>query len=74
MNSTFITCPVLVFHTGRGKLGPEEISREWIDQNIQAGDVEYAVINESGHWPWHEQQPWFLSRLEPFLARTAEAK
>jgi pimeloyl-ACP methyl ester carboxylesterase len=67
----FIKCPVLVFHTGRGKLGPEDISREWIDANVQATDVEYAVIKESGHWPWHEQTKWFLSRLEPFLARAA---
>ena len=67
----FITCPVLVFHTGRGKLGPEDISREWIDANVQAADVEYAVIKESGHWPWHEKPKWFLSRIEPFLARAA---
>jgi pimeloyl-ACP methyl ester carboxylesterase len=65
----FITCPVLVIHTGRGKIGPEDISRKWIDQKIQASDVEYAVIKESGHWPWHEHPAWVLSRLEPFLAR-----
>jgi pimeloyl-ACP methyl ester carboxylesterase len=70
----FIACPVLVFHTGRGKLGPEDISREWIAENIQATDVEYAVIKESSHWPWHEQQAWFLSRLEPFLARAAGSR
>ncbi|MBI4025356.1 MAG: alpha/beta hydrolase [Verrucomicrobia bacterium] len=67
----FITCPVMVFHTGRGKLGPEDISPEWIKQNIQADDVEYVVIKECGHWPWLEQPEWFLSRLEPFLARAA---
>jgi pimeloyl-ACP methyl ester carboxylesterase len=67
----FIKCPVLVIHTGRGKLGPEDISHEWIDANIQATDVEYAVIKESSHWPWHEQPKWFLSRVETFLARAA---
>ncbi|MBI3973004.1 MAG: alpha/beta hydrolase [Chloroflexi bacterium] len=68
----FITCPTLVFHTGRGKLGPEDVSQEWIDQNIQAQDVEYVVIRETSHWSWLEQPQWFLGVLEPFLARTAD--
>ena len=67
----FIACPVQVFHTGRGKLGPEDISPEWIEQNIQARDVDYVVIREVSHWPWIEQPELFLSHLEPFLARTA---
>jgi pimeloyl-ACP methyl ester carboxylesterase len=67
----FITCPTLVFHTGRGKLGPEDVSRRWIEENIQATDVEYVVMREASHWPWLEQGEWFLSRLGPFLARTA---
>ncbi|MGI8423628.1 MAG: alpha/beta fold hydrolase [Chloroflexota bacterium] len=66
----FIARPLLVFHTGRGKLGPEDVSLEWITNNIRAADVEYVVIRESSHWPWHELPEWFLSRLEPFLART----
>jgi pimeloyl-ACP methyl ester carboxylesterase len=69
----FITCPLLVFHTGRGKLGPEDVSQEWIDQHIHAADVEYVVLRETSHWPWHELPEWFLSRLEPFLARTGAA-
>jgi pimeloyl-ACP methyl ester carboxylesterase len=66
----FITCPLLVFHTGRGKLGPEDVSRDWIARNIRAADVEYVVRREVSHWPWVELPEWFLSRLEPFLART----
>jgi pimeloyl-ACP methyl ester carboxylesterase len=65
----FITCPVQIFHTGRGKLGPEDLTPAWIDQNIQARDVEYIVIRETSHWPWLEDPAGFLSRLEPFLAR-----
>ena len=67
----FITCPVQVFHTGRGKLGPEDISPEWIEQNIQARDVDYVVIRETSHWPWLEDRDAFLGLLEPFLARVA---
>lgn len=67
----FYTCPVQVFHTGRGKIGPEDISPEWIEQNILARDVEYVVIREVSHWPWIEDPDRFLSYLEPFLARTA---
>lgn len=67
----FIACPVQVFHTGREKLGPEDISPEWIDQNIQARDVDYVVIREVSHWPWIEQPDLFLAHLEPFLARTS---
>ena len=67
----FIACPVQVFHTGRGKLGPEDISPEWIDEHIQAADVDYVVIREVSHWPWIEEPELFLSHLEPFLARTA---
>jgi pimeloyl-ACP methyl ester carboxylesterase len=66
----FITCPLLVFHTGRGKLGPEDVSPDWIARNIRAADVEYVVRREVSHWPWVELPEWFLSRLEPFLART----
>lgn len=66
----FVTCPTLVFHTGRGKLGPEDVSRQWIEENIQAADVKYVVIREASHWPWLELPEWFLSKLEPFLART----
>jgi pimeloyl-ACP methyl ester carboxylesterase len=65
----FIRCPTLVVHTGRGKLGPEDFTAEWRNENIQARDVETAVIKECGHWPWLEHPEWFLSRLEPFLAR-----
>jgi len=32
-----------------------------------------VVIREAGHWPWLEQPEWFLSHLEPFLARTGAA-
>ena len=67
----FITCPLLVIHTGRGKLGPEDISAAWVTENIQATDVDYVVIREASHWPWHEQPEWFLSHLEPFLTRTS---
>jgi pimeloyl-ACP methyl ester carboxylesterase len=67
----FITCPLLVFHTGRGKLGPEDVSQEWIAEHVRATDVEYVVLRETSHWPWHELPEWFLSRLEPFLARTS---
>jgi pimeloyl-ACP methyl ester carboxylesterase len=66
----FITCPTMVVHTGRGKLGPEHVSQAWIDANIQARDVTYVVIREAGHWPWLEQRESFLSVLEQFLART----
>jgi len=69
----FIACPVLVVHTGRGKLGPEDITPDWIAANIQAEDVEYAVLKESGHWPWIEEPEWFLSRLLPFLERAQRA-
>jgi len=69
----FIRCPTLVFHTGRGKLGPEDFTTEWIEEHMQASDVETAVIKECGHWPWLEHPEWFLSRLEPFLARTAKS-
>ncbi|HET7769872.1 MAG TPA: alpha/beta hydrolase [Chloroflexota bacterium] len=65
----FIACPVLVIHTGRGKLGPEDISAEWIEQNIQAKDVQYEVIREASHWPWLEQPEWFLQLVSPFLDR-----
>ena len=65
----FITCPVLVIHTGRGKLGPEDITPEWIDQNIQASDVQYEVMREASHWPWLEQPEWFFELVQPFLAR-----
>ncbi|MBI3970330.1 MAG: alpha/beta fold hydrolase [Chloroflexi bacterium] len=67
----FIVCPVLVVHTGRGKLGSEDVSREWIEQHIQARDVEYVVVRNAGHWPWLEDPEWFLSHVEPFLARTS---
>ena len=69
----FITCPVLVIHTGRGKLGPEDISTEWVEENIQARDVQYEVIREASHWPWLEQPEWFLELVRPFLARCASA-
>ena len=69
----FIACPLQVFHTGRGKLGPEDVSAAWIAANIRAPDVDYVVIREAGHWPWLEQPEWFLSHLEPFLARTGAA-
>jgi pimeloyl-ACP methyl ester carboxylesterase len=67
----FIACPLQVFHTGRGKIGPEDISPAWIAANIRAADVDYVVIREASHWPWLEQPDWFLSHLEPFLARTS---
>ena len=63
----FITCPTLVLHTGRGKLGPEDISSQWIDEHQQARDLQYVVIKEAGHWPWLEDRTRFLSLLEPFL-------
>jgi pimeloyl-ACP methyl ester carboxylesterase len=66
----FIICPLQVFHTGRGKLGPEDVSAAWIAANIRAPDVDYVVVREAGHWPWLEQPGWFLAHLEPFLART----
>jgi pimeloyl-ACP methyl ester carboxylesterase len=69
----FITCPVQVFHTGRGKLGPEDITPAWIEENIQARDVDYVVIRETSHWPWLEDRDDFLRRLEPFLARVTRA-
>jgi pimeloyl-ACP methyl ester carboxylesterase len=65
----FIRCPTLVIHTGRGKLGPEDYTAKWTNEHIQARDVETAVIKECGHWPWLEQPEWFLSHVEPFLAR-----
>lgn len=65
----FITCPVQVFHTGRGKLGREDITPAWIQENIQARDVDYVVIRETSHWPWLEDRDDFLRRIEPFLER-----
>ena len=65
----FIRCPTMILHTGRGKIGPGDITREWIDQHLQAGDVEYVVFKECGHWPWLEQPELFLRHLEAFLAR-----
>lgn len=65
----FIRCPILIIQTGRGKIGPEDISREWIAENIQARKVEYVVLKECGHWPWLEQREVFLGTLEPFLDR-----
>lgn len=67
----FITCPALVIHTGRGKLGPEDVTDQWIEDHIQARDVEYVVIREASHWPWLERPEWFLGLVGPFLARTA---
>ena len=58
-----------VFHTGRGKLSPEDITRDWIRQHIQARDVEYVVTRETSHWPWLEDAAGFLALLEPFLER-----
>jgi pimeloyl-ACP methyl ester carboxylesterase len=66
---TFIQCPVLVIHTGRGKLGPGDITQAWIEENIQARDVQYEVIREASHWPWLEQPAWFLALVSSFLAR-----
>jgi pimeloyl-ACP methyl ester carboxylesterase len=60
-----------VFHTGRGKLGPEDVSAGWIAANVRGTDVDYVVLREAGHWPWLEQPGRFLSHLEPFLARTS---
>lgn len=68
----FIDCPTLVIHTGRGKLGPEDYPREWVEQNSHAKHVQAAVIKECGHWPWIEHPDWFLAQVEPFLARAAK--
>lgn len=68
----FIECPTLAIHTGRGKLGPAEYPREWVDQTSHAKDVQTAVIRECGHWPWVEHPDWFLAQVEPFLARAAK--
>lgn len=67
----FITCPIQVIHTGRGKIGPEDVTAPWIEANIQGQDVDYVVIREASHWPWLERLDWFLGVVDPFLARTA---
>ena len=66
----FISCPVLVLHAGRGKLGPDDVSQEWIDA-FCATHVVYAIVREAGHWLRLEQPEWFLAHLEPILARTS---
>jgi len=63
----FIGCPVLIYQTGRGKLGPEDVTAQWQQQNVQAAQCEYVVIKEAGHWPWLENPDLVLDTLVPFL-------
>lgn len=65
----FYKCPILVIQTGRGKMGPEDFSPEWIKANNYGDDVDFHVIKEAGHWIWLEQPELSLSLIEPFLAR-----
>jgi len=67
----FIHCPSLVVQTGRGKIGREDITDAYIDENMQAKDLEYVVIKEAGHWPWIEDPETFLAILTTFLRRIA---
>ena len=71
MTGKYVRCPTLFIHTGRGKIGSADITRETIERNMQAADLEYVVIKEAGHWPWLEDPEQVLAILEPFLARTA---
>ena len=68
----YMTCPVLICLAGRGKVGQEDFTAEWLDP-LLAADVELTVTREAGHWCWLDQPEWFLSHLEPFLARTRGA-
>lgn len=68
----FILCPCLQIQTGRGKLRRADFSSTWVQENFQARDIQYELIEEAGHWPWLEDLDGFLAILEPFLARHAD--
>lgn len=68
----FILCPCLEIQTGRGKLRRADFGPDWVQENFQARDIHYVLIEEAGHWPWLEDLDGFLGILEPFLARHAD--
>lgn len=67
----FILCPCLQIQTGRGKLRRADFGPGWVQENFQARNIRYELIEEAGHWPWLEDLDGFLAILEPFLERHA---
>ena len=65
----YIRCPLLHLNSGRGRLRQENIHPRWVQRYINATDVEYVVVTDSGHWIWLDQTEAFLSAVLPFLKR-----
>jgi len=39
----FIRCPVLIYQTGRGKLGPEDVTAQWQQQKFASATTNYQI-------------------------------
>jgi pimeloyl-ACP methyl ester carboxylesterase len=59
--------PLLLFTSGRGRMGQEDLSPDWIENHAAGRDARVVVVRDTGHWIMLEQPEVFNRQLIRFL-------
>lgn len=65
--SKWCKVPLLLFTSGRGRMGQEDLSLGWIEEHAAGRDARVVVVRETGHWIMLEQPEVFNRELIRFL-------
>jgi len=66
----WLTCPVLVFNAGYGKIDagdPPHTTKGWGGGPLKASNYRFVLVRKSGHWIWLDQPDLFLKEIRAFL-------
>lgn len=66
--------PLLLFTSGRGRMGPEDLPADWLGRHAAGDDARVVVVRESGHWIMLEAPELFNAELVRFVAELPEVR